>query len=278
MVLTRGDPEPPELHDPAWDIRRDVLGGIWGYVRVAGAVGTLYLPGIGSFEFRAGGGHVEGRPDPNVTEASFDDAYQRHVLPMVLHFRGLQVLHGSAVGSASGVHVFCGSSHAGKSTLAYALQRRGYQVWADDAVAFTSRRESVCVVALPFALRVRPEAAAFFGRPAAAAAVGGVETAPRAGIEHTIGELASIASVSVLEHAPAMISRIPPSESLPAILNHAFHFSLDDEAGRRRLATEFLRLISQVPLFRLSFPQGLNQLSGALDEVETRVFGSAAPA
>jgi hypothetical protein len=255
-----------------------VLGGVWGYVRVAGAVGTLYLPGIGSFEFGAGGGHVEGRPDPDVTEASFEDAYERHVLPMVLHFRGFQVLHGSAVGGASGVHVFCGSSHAGKSTLAFALQRRGYQVWADDAVAFTSRRESVCVVALPFALRVRPEAAAFFAQPAvAAAAMGGVEMVPRAGPGHTVGELAPVASVSVLEHAPAMISRIPPSESLPAILKHAFHFSLDDEAGRRRLATEFLSLISQVPLFRLSLPPGLDQLNDALDEVETRVFGSAAP-
>jgi hypothetical protein len=253
-----------------------VLGGIWGYVRVAGAVGTLYLPGIGSFEFRAGGGHVEGRPDPDVAEALFDDAYRRHVLPMVLHFRGLQVLHGSAVGSASGVHVFCGSSHAGKSTLAYALQRRGYQVWADDAVALTSRGETVCAVALPFALRVRPEAAAFFAQPAVAAAVCGVEMLRPADIEQTVGELAPIASVSVLEHAPSMLSRIPPSESLPAILNHAFHFSLDDEASRRRLATDFLRLISQVPLFRLCLPRGLDQLNGALDEVETRVFGPAA--
>jgi hypothetical protein len=253
-----------------------VLGGVWGYVRVAGTVGTLYLPGIGSFEFGAGGGHVQGRPDRDVTEASFRDAYQRHILPMVLHFRGLQVLHGSAVGGASGVHVFCGSSHSGKSTLAHALQRRGYQVWADDAVAFTSRHETVCIVALPFALRLRPEAAAFFARSAVAVPVGGIEEVPRPGIE-TVGELAPIASVSVLEYAPATISQISPSESLPAILKHAFHFSLDDETIRRRTATEFLTLISQVPLFRLSLPPGLDQLNQALDKVEARVLGSAAP-
>ncbi len=71
------------------------------------------------------------------TEASPDsieDTYRRGVLPLVLQLRGHEVLHASAVSTASGLLVLCGVSGTGKSTFAYGLSRRGYPLWADDAV------------------------------------------------------------------------------------------------------------------------------------------------
>lgn len=53
-------------------------------------------------------------------------------LGALLHQRGQVILHGSAVETARGAVVFTGPSGVGKSTLAAALQQRGYRVLADD--------------------------------------------------------------------------------------------------------------------------------------------------
>ena len=54
------------------------------------------------------------------------------VLGALLHQRGQVILHGSAVETERGAVVFTGPSGVGKSTLAAALQQRGYRVLADD--------------------------------------------------------------------------------------------------------------------------------------------------
>lgn len=53
-------------------------------------------------------------------------------LGALLHQRGQVILHGSAVETERGAVVFTGPSGVGKSTLAAALQQRGYRVLADD--------------------------------------------------------------------------------------------------------------------------------------------------
>ena len=192
---------------------------------------------------------------------------------MVLHFYGLQVLHGSAVKGQRGLHVFCGASQAGKSTLAYALLNRGYEVWADDAVAFTVAGGAISAVGLPFALRIRGDVAAFFEDPEfpTSSSNGKVE-ALRHSAEERRPEPLRIVTVSLLERGAASIARVPPSEALPQILNHAFYFSLEEEAVRRRMTREFLQLVAEVPLFRVILPRRLDRLDGALDDLEARVL------
>jgi hypothetical protein len=56
----------------------------------------------------------------------------RPVMGALFHQRGLFALHGSAVATPKGAVMFCGHSGYGKSTLAGAMHRRGYDVIADD--------------------------------------------------------------------------------------------------------------------------------------------------
>jgi hypothetical protein len=56
----------------------------------------------------------------------------RPVMGAIFHQRGLLALHASAVATPQGAVVFCGHSGYGKSTLAGAFKRRGYDVLADD--------------------------------------------------------------------------------------------------------------------------------------------------
>lgn len=54
------------------------------------------------------------------------------VLGILLHQRGMVMLHASAVKAGGKAILFCGPSGAGKSTLAAALVQRGYPLISDD--------------------------------------------------------------------------------------------------------------------------------------------------
>ncbi|WP_414468881.1 hypothetical protein [Methanobacterium sp. ACI-7] len=57
------------------------------------------------------------------------------IMATLLYQRGLLVLHGSAIKTDMGVIAFLGPSGFGKSTIAMALNNKGYQVIADDILA-----------------------------------------------------------------------------------------------------------------------------------------------
>jgi hypothetical protein len=54
-------------------------------------------------------------------------------------------------------------SHTGKSTVAYGLNRRGYEQWADDGVVLEVGDGRALAVPLPFDVRLRPESSGMFG-------------------------------------------------------------------------------------------------------------------
>jgi hypothetical protein len=271
LALSPAAPAPNVVaSEPEWEMRADALGGIWGYVRDEGDVGRLYLPRIATYRFARGSDVVEAVPDPAAALDVVEDAYYRHVLPLALHFHGYHVVHGSAVSDGSVVHAFSGGSHVGKSTLAYALRRRGYEICADDAVAFAGGgNDAVYALPLPFTLRIRAESAAFF-------AGGG---SPRNGTVERIGlvstQLRPIASLSLLERGPAGIVRINPAEAMTAILGQVFHFSIEAPAAKRRLASELLQLVSSAVVFRVSLPSSLEALDATITDLERSVFAGA---
>ena len=102
-------------------------------------------------------------PAPRVDERALRLVVLGNGVGMILHQRGLLVLHASAVAIAGAAVVFSGFSGAGKSTIAAALNRRGHPLVADDVVAV--RAESDGYVVLPGFPQVKlsPEVAESLG-------------------------------------------------------------------------------------------------------------------
>jgi len=224
----------------------------------------MSLPGLACFSVDPLGAVVTATPEPSANPDKVCDVYRRRVLPLALQALGAEVLHASAVLGPGGLVTLCGVSRSGKSTLAYALSRRGYVVAADDAVAFTRSQRGSVAISLPFSLRLRPSAAEFFG----------LSQAPSIGYEKALGDaLVPLAAVFLLSRREGSgrgvtVRRLPPAPALVALLTHAYCFSLQDAGRKRQMITQYLGLVTKVPVFDVRFYPGLENLQAILDRLE----------
>lgn len=215
----------------------------------------LHFPGRASFRFTEAG-PVQAVPDVGVPWPAVVETFQRQALPFILHTRGLEVLHASAVCGPGGVLVLAGRSGVGKSTTAYALHRAGYRLWADDAVVFQAADE-IHVHALPFEPRLLPDIRAYFERTAG----------PPSPYTDTPGSApdAPLAAAAVLERpagedrAPAA-ERLTPAAAFQALLPHALAFPMRDGARKERMVSQYLDLSARVPVYRVRLPNSLDEL------------------
>jgi hypothetical protein len=85
-------------------------------------------------------------------------------LAMLLHQRGLLILHASAIAINGGVVAFLGKSGQGKSTTAGALHQLGYPIVTDDVLALDlSNLENITVLPSFPNLRLWPESVTSLG-------------------------------------------------------------------------------------------------------------------
>jgi len=229
----------------------------------------MHLPGVASYRFRPGGSEVTAIRDPSAGSQLIVSGYERTILPMAVQLAGREVLHASAVLTAQGVVAFCAVSTTGKSTIADAFSRRGYGVWADDAVAFDAAESSVTPIALPFQNQLRPRSRLDESRATAPAL--SARPAPQA-------DIGPLCAVCVLERANGReasdavgLRRLPPAEAFPAVLAHAYCYSLDDVERNRRMIDHYLDLSARVPVFSVIFRAGLEHLPAVLEEIEHAV-------
>jgi hypothetical protein len=239
------------------EVWHDGQGGEVGYGHAG--EGWLHLPGVATFTFGPSG--VEAVAGEDVATEKIRDAHRRLVLPLALQAMGQEVLHASAVAVEAGAVAFCAESGTGKSTVVYALARRGHPPCADDAVAVEFGHRGPELIPLPFALRLPPASAAYYG-----------EDARTIEVQHPVARQPLVA-VCVLqrEDEGTGVRRLGRTEAFPALLAHAYSFGLNDERRRRRMVQHYLSLASEVPVFSVGLASGLSSLAGSLDEIEAAV-------
>lgn len=280
LIIAPGD-EPvsarPDAAGSSAQVWRDEQGAKLASCHADGGQRRVDVAGVGSFHFDALAETVTAHPQTAIPLAVIVETYYRSVLPVVLQARGTEVLHASAV-RAGGVVAFCGASGTGKSTLAFALSRRGHQLWADDALAIGLRGPSAVAFPLPCEIRLRPRAVAFFGLARQTAAAVSVAV-PREPADRNPAPLAAVLVLSRREEAAddrsVCIERLRPTAALPALLAHAYCFSLEDPDLKRRMVERYMALAARVPVFALRFRPGFEWISRVLDQVERVARASA---
>jgi hypothetical protein len=232
----------------------------------------MHLPGLASFRFRHSSDEVVAFVQPSADLDVVRDSFYRGVLPMALQARGQEVLHASGVRTPGGIIALSAVSETGKSTLAYGLSKRGYPLWADDAVALEISGGRVQAIPLPFSLRLRPESVAYYGyeRGDLSLPISEITT-------DLVGESLLLAAIFVLERAPdadcpiVEIDRLAPLPAFSAVLKHAYCYSLQDIDRKRLMLNYYTDLVQCVPVLRIRFQPGLEQLPLILDRIEQAI-------
>jgi hypothetical protein len=273
IVAARQEPSslwtPSSADATTW---RDAAGGVVAHARASGERYWMDLPGLATFCFDERSDHVVAAPRPGIAADAVAELYWHAALPLVVQARGGEVLHASGVLMPRGVVALCGASRSGKSTIAYGLHRRGYRLWADDAVALEVTEPAITALPLPFDVRLRPATAALFGLGEEAVRLAGGDSSEPAG--RVPAPLEAVCILDRRRGAPGslMLAPLKASEAYPALLANAHCFSLEDPARKRLMLDRYLSLVARVPVVTLAVPDGLEGLPGILDALE-RAFG-----
>jgi hypothetical protein len=272
LSIVESAPSPlPNASRERLEVWHDDRGVLCAYGGTEGRRCWMHFPGLASFSFDRESEDVTVSAPPTIERDFLIATFHRAVLPMVLQASDTEVLHASGVRVRRGVMAFCARSGTGKSTLAFGLSRRGYRMWADDAVAFAGSGPRVKALPLPFAVRLRPDAVAYLNAyPMSADGTMSdsvIDSAP-----------APLVAVGVLERVDrqgrmAPVERLRPSAAFPAVLAHAYCFSLREPERRRRMVERYLDLTERVPVFAIRIESGLERLSQTLDAIEQELVG-----
>jgi hypothetical protein len=269
LKVVRADHLPddiPHFGDDAPEVWRDNYGVICARGGIIGDSGWVSIPKVGTFRFLPSQLDVTVFAEAGSPDEIILDRYYRAALPLALQFFGAEVLHASAVRTKAGVIAFCAISETGKSTTVAALTRRGYPLWADDAVVFENRENGLAhAVSIPCRMRLHRAAADFLG----------LSDAPL-GWTRSAEADAPLAAVCVLQREidacdGAVIRRLGKAESVTALIPHAYCFSLANIERKRRMMEQYFDLAAHTPIFMVSFAPGFDRLALVLDRIEREI-------
>jgi hypothetical protein len=243
-------------------------------LHASGDEACLYWPDIGAFLLRQGR-EITFDPRPDMPAGLIRLYLLGPVLGLLLHQRGLFVLHASAVALDGGVVAFLGHSGRGKSTTAAVLYARGGAVVADDAMAVDLAADGGPAALPGFPqLKLLPDAVTALGE--------NPEDLPRihAGDEKRARAVSAVATAPgplrrlyVLTDADALgVEPLHGHAAVFEVLQHSFVAPALEQLGSSRFLAECTRLAAAVPVRRLRRPRNLARL----DELAALIEADAA--
>jgi hypothetical protein len=206
------------------------------------------------------------QPSPNVAEQVIRLGVLGPALSMLLHQRGLLVLHGSAM-LVDGQAIAClGNSGDGKSTMAAALTRRGHSLVADDlaVVDFDSDQVPFLLPGFP-QLKLWPEAVTVLGdNPDDLARLHPAmeKRARRIGNENFSADILPLRRIYVLQEADTLgIELLSRQQAFIELVRYSHNALLLDQTGSAaHHFQQCTQLVRQVRVCRLNRPRDLTLL------------------
>jgi hypothetical protein len=243
--------------------------GFWATAEEA----CYFIDGIGAFLIRKGY-EVIIDPVPGVKNGILRLPIVGSVLTLLLHQRGRLVLHASAIEAGEHAVAFVGGTGWGKSTQVAILERRGYQIVADDTTAIDVS-ESSCLVlpGVPW-LRLWPDTVVSLGgtpedmsrlHPLLEKRARPTRESPQKSLPLRCIYLLGLGSAPVIEPCA-------PREALTELMRHWKGAKFGPELLRASNISSFFSqcaaLAKNIPIYRLKRPASLAALPEVTDLVE----------
>jgi hypothetical protein len=197
------------------------------------------------------------------------------VLGVLLRYRGVVCLHGSAVARLGRAVVFVGPPGAGKSTTAAALAQRGYSLLADDIAALEERAGVFYVHPAYPGLALWPKSVELlYGarKPELQPRVNGDKAclSSAQGLRFESGAL-PLDRIYILESGEADSSSASSANSAQerflSLISNTYATSILDASMRADELAVLSRLASQVPIHRIAWDRGPRALERRCDLV-----------
>jgi hypothetical protein len=248
------------------------------YFHLASREACFFWESVGTFQVRDGKEIVVERA-AGAEESLIRLPLLGVVMAVLLHQRGLLVLHGSAVALNDRAVVFLGGKGYGKSTLAATLYGRGHALLADDIVALALGPAGEVLVLPGFPqFKLWPDAAesALGEDPNTLPrlATGYEKRARRVPERFAEGPL-QLGAIYTLADGPAVkAERLQAQRALVPLIGHSyaarFGSRLLHGGGAASHLLECTRLVRAVPIYSLERPSALPLLLDAARLVEAQ--------
>ena len=234
----------------------------------------LHFSNLASFVFDTSSDVLRCVPQQQTPPHTLRHLLLDQVLPLVLNHKGKEVLHGAAVVTPYGACAFVGPTGAGKSTLAASFLSAGYSVLTDDCVVLDARGGDIVAIPAYPGLRLWDDAlAALFVTTGFCVPVAHYTPKQRftAALSTTpfCSSAVPLAGIYVLgisdaeQAVPASTPEMYPlaeREALMTLLSLAFKLDILDHRMLRREFDFLHRLVTQIPIRRLTVPDSFAAL------------------
>lgn len=238
----------------------------------------LHWDTVGTFRV-VGDGTIEVSPNDLFDPRLFSFPILGPIMALLLHRRGLLVMHASAVVLDGACAIFLGDKGAGKSTTAGALIERGHSLVSDDVVAI-----DLTDPARPMVLPAFPQLKLTFASASAIALpdarVGeslhpAIEKRQHRLRSNYVDQAAPLGAIYALERSDsAAVVSLNPAEGLPVLLKFSYvarfeRSAMGKMAGRHLAACASLAVSPGVK--RLKVVAGLDKLTELATSVERNI-------
>lgn len=234
------------------------------------------FPGIVTFYIR-GGEEIIVQPIDLTRVDELRSLLYSVIFAILFYRRGMLPIHASAIKTEGRIFGFMGRSGAGKSTLAAHLQRRGYQVTADDLLLLNNSSNGVTRVT-PCAPWLKLWEDAFDGL---GSRIAGLE--PIAGKESkyivplSMGqqeEMLPLAGLFLLESNSSdsvQFTRLAPAAAIAKVMLYVYPILLIHKLGDdEELFRQCGQILNHVPVFTFTRPWDSTSFDPVLDKLEAK--------
>lgn len=231
---------------------------------------TIAYSGVGRFLIQ-GGTQIVVDAVPGMEEAELRVYLLGVALAILLHQRGLLVLHASGVSIEGGAVLFLGAKGYGKSTMAAAMQELGHPLIADDVVPISMKSRIEAYPGFP-QLKLWPESVKALGRyPEELPKLYSEVDKRKQVAEHFVHEeVLPLRAIFVLSHGDELrIDTLSSRDAFAELIRHSFVSKfLHEMSSTTTHFSQCVRLLEQKPLLYLQRPKKLTLLKEVAQLVE----------